>query len=64
MLFNDEFINSVRDDPITGAIQICQKTFDALELENHQGWYEEDFDILVESYSLIAALVESYFNNH
>lgn len=59
MLFNEEFISSLREDPVNGAVKICQEIFDALDLENHQGWYEKDFETLIEGYSLLAALIES-----
>ena len=60
MLFNDEFIESLRDDPVTGTLTLCEKTIASLNRDHHSGgWDNADFDILVEAYSLLVEVIEA-----
>jgi hypothetical protein len=36
MLFSDEFIASLQDDPVNGTLALCDKTFVALGLDGNQ----------------------------
>ena len=57
MLFTDEFITSLRDDPIAGAKEACRMAFE--KIRPSAGWTEEEFQALLEAYILIAELVSS-----
>ncbi|MBS7807459.1 hypothetical protein [Variovorax sp. PCZ-1] len=57
MLYSDEFISSLRNDPIAGTKEVCDmafKQFDATE-----GWTKEVYEAYVEAYLLIVELVNS-----
>jgi uncharacterized protein YoxC len=59
MHFTDEFIQSLRDDPVSGTIALLDSTFQELRLENEEGWTEEDFGVLLETYALLVEVIES-----
>ncbi|AZN37189.1 hypothetical protein [Iodobacter ciconiae] len=59
MLFSDEFIATLKEDPVRGTISLCGKTFEHLDLESQEGWRDSDFTILIEAYALLVEVIES-----
>ena len=59
MLFDDEFIGALRDDPVRGTIALCDRTISQLDFRNTDGWTDADFSILIESYSLLVEVIEA-----
>jgi hypothetical protein len=59
MLYSDEFIDTLRDDPVPGSIALCDRLFDALRDSAHEGWIEQDFTLLLEAYALMVEVIES-----
>jgi len=59
MLFDDEFIGALRDDPVRGTIALCDRTISQFDFQNTDGWTDEDFSILIESYSLLVEVIEA-----
>jgi hypothetical protein len=57
MLYNDEFIDTLKDDPVRGTIDLCDIAIDAINPE--QGWEDNDFTVLLEAYSLLVEVIES-----
>lgn len=58
MLFSDEFLNSLKNDPISGAVQIIQMTRNEF-VEDSTEWHEQDYGVLTEAYALLLELIES-----
>ena len=59
MHFTDEFIQSLRDEPVSGTVQLLDMTFEALQLESQEGWSEKDFGVMLETYALLVEVIES-----
>lgn len=59
MLFTDEFIESLREDPVSGTIALCDLTLKELNVHGRVASIEEDFTILIEAYSLLAEIIET-----
>ncbi|MGZ5077700.1 MAG: hypothetical protein ACXV9R_13880 [Methylobacter sp.] len=57
MLFTDEFIVSLNEDPIKGTLQICEITFQDLPSEHPR--QQKDYEKLIEIYALLTELIES-----
>lgn len=57
MLFSDDFLHTLRTDPVQGTIDICQITRNQLT-DDEQGWSEHDYAILTETYVLLLELSE------
>lgn len=53
MLFTDDFIENLRDDPVRGTIDLCDFTINKLQSDDHEGWTEGDLGVLIEAYSLL-----------
>lgn len=58
MIFSDEFITSLKNDPIVGARNLIQISRDSL-IPDPEKWHEEDYAILLETYALLLELIES-----
>ncbi|WP_051604070.1 hypothetical protein [Methylobacter tundripaludum] len=56
MLFTDEFVDSLKDDPIKGSLEIFKV---AAELQNKTIWNELDHEKLIEVCALLTELIES-----
>ena len=59
MHFTDEFIQSLRDEPVSGTLRLLDTTFEELQLENQEGWSEKDFSTMLETYALLVEVIES-----
>ena len=58
MLFPEEFLASLKDDPVAGTITICQNA--RMELrQDEEGWSQYDYDVLIEAWALIVELAEA-----
>jgi hypothetical protein len=53
MLFDDDFVQALRSEPLQGALTVCERTFAALDLNNEDGWQARDFDLMIEAYALL-----------
>ena len=58
MLFNEEFVDSLKDDPVKGVIEICRIAFDAIPEHSHD-WGESEYEALAEAYALIEGMIET-----
>lgn len=56
MIFDDIFLASLRENPVDGTIQLCDRT---MSLLSEDEWTKEDHDILLEAYALLCELVSS-----
>lgn len=59
MLFDEAFIQSVSDEPISGIVKIIDLVRSHLDLDG-QGWTQEDFDVLLEGYGLVLTVIENF----
>lgn len=57
MLFTDEFVESLKDTPIKGALEICRIAFD--QIHSSGPWSESSHEWLIEVYVLLTELIES-----
>ncbi len=51
MIFDDDFLQDLKHDPISGAIDVCESTF--ANMSNEQSWKQEEYDILMEAYLIL-----------
>ncbi|WP_426339945.1 hypothetical protein ACN9MZ_27345 [Pseudoduganella sp. S-14] len=58
MFFTEEFLDSIRSDPLASVIQICNDTLAAVAQLNRHEWDDEQLDILLEALALINAIEE------
>lgn len=58
MIFQDDFIESLRDDPVRGTIELCDLATERLEVDTQEGWSDDDFAILLEAYALLVEIIE------
>lgn len=56
MLFNDEFLDQIREAPVEGILAICEKVRGSLAGEEE--WVPSDYEVLLEALALISSLVE------
>jgi hypothetical protein len=56
MLFTEEFIGSLKDDPVNGTIKICEIASEATS--KGETWTESDYDILIEAFALLQEMKE------
>jgi hypothetical protein len=63
MLFDDEFIASLQNDPVNGALRICDAAInkELYSEDDHYGttWFDVALDMLLETYSLLAEILVS-----
>lgn len=59
MLFSEEFVESLKDDPIRGTIAVCDKAIAKLQIESAEQWASGDYTVLLEAYSLLVEVMES-----
>lgn len=59
MLFTDEFIESLREDPVRGTISLCDIATAKLQIETSDKWSDDHFSVLLEAYSLIMEIIAS-----
>ena len=57
MLFTEDYIESVKIDPVSGTMDVCNRARAAVS--GHEGWIAEHYDIMIEAYSLLAAMYDS-----
>ncbi len=58
MLYSDEFIESLKDDPVRGTIRLCDIATHSMN-ESAPEWSDSDFTTLIEAYSLLVEVIES-----
>jgi len=59
MLFSEDFVEALKDDPVPGTISLCDKAIAELRVESEEGWSPEDYSVLLEAYSLLIEVMES-----
>jgi hypothetical protein len=57
MLYDDDFLDLLRDDPVPGTLKLCHRALDVSG--DHDGWTTEDFDALVEAYALLTEVIDA-----
>jgi len=55
MLFNDEFLARLKQEPVDGVLEVCKVASLAME-ENSQGWSDEEVEVMYECYALFLEL--------
>ena len=58
MLITDDFIESLKNDPIPKTIELCDKVASTLS-PSGAAWSREDYLILLEAYALLTELIDS-----
>lgn len=58
MLFAEDFLASLKEDPVAGTIKICQTARMGVYPDG-QGWSAQDYDVLIEAYALLIELAEA-----
>lgn len=51
MLFDDQFLDGLRTDPLEGALQVCARAIDAVD--HGRNWDQEDYENLAEALALL-----------
>lgn len=59
MLFNDDFIESIANDPISSIIQILDKVNSQLYNEP-DGWGDNDYNALFEGFTLLCSIIDHF----
>lgn len=61
MLFEDDFIKKVEEDPISGVVDACKLTRDRLfeARTDEHGWNEDEHEILWEAASFLEIVIEA-----
>lgn len=57
MLYDDDFLDSLRDDPVPRTLELCRRAITVVA--SHEGWTAEDFDVLVEAYALLTEVIDA-----
>lgn len=55
MLFSEDFLENLKDDPIAGLIDLINITLTHVE-NDLQEWSQKEYDVLIEAYALILEL--------
>jgi hypothetical protein len=58
MLFSEEFLASLKDDPVVGTSELIKKAQGEL-IEDQNAWHDSDYNVLIETYALLFELIES-----
>ena len=58
MNITEDMIEAVRVDPVRGALDICDYV-ERFVSDSGEGWTEPEFDLLLETYSLLVELIDS-----
>lgn len=59
MLFSEEFVDSLREDPVRWTIAACDKLIDEIRKSASMDWSRHEFDLLMEAYALIVEVAEA-----
>jgi len=59
MLFTEDFIETLKEDPVPQTIELCNMAIAKLEIEFSEGWKPDEYLILLEAYSLLIEVIES-----
>jgi hypothetical protein len=57
MLFDDDFLENIQEDPTTSIITVITTTID--NIEYHQ-FSENDYETIFEGFSLILSMIDSF----
>lgn len=57
MLFSEDFLNTLKNDPLGGTLQLVKITRLNFSSQMH-AWSDEDYEILLEAYALILEIIE------
>lgn len=55
MLFDEAFLNKIKEEPIQGILSLCQVVRDNISLDS-DGWGQPDYEVLLEAYALVQNL--------
>lgn len=58
LIFSDDFIERLKQEPIAGLVELCSIVQENLG-DDHQEWHDSDYEVLIQGYALIIALVEA-----
>lgn len=58
MLFDENFIEELKEDPIDGVVAICKRVYSEISDERDQ-WSKSDYEVLGEALALIDSTIES-----
>ena len=58
MLFDDEFIGSLRNNPLRGTILLCKKAIDNVHHENGE-WGDGSLQVLLEAYAFLVEITDA-----
>jgi len=59
MHFTDEFIQLLREEPVSGTVKLLDMCFHELQQLNNDSWTEEELGVLLETYALLVEVIES-----
>ena len=59
MLYKNEFIENIEKNPITSIVEAIDMAIDFLD-QHGQEWTEEEYEVLLEGYSLILSILENF----
>lgn len=59
MLFSDEFIASIADDPVTAVVKLVDLVDSQLDVEGHE-WTQSEYDALFAGFALLQSVVVSF----
>jgi hypothetical protein len=57
VLFDENFIEELKEDPIDGVIVICKRVYSEMS-DEHGQWSESDYEVLGEALALIDSIIE------
>lgn len=58
MIYSDEFIYSLKENPIEGTIKLCAIAKENL-IPDSRAWHKEDYGVLIQAYALVTELIDA-----
>jgi hypothetical protein len=63
MLFDDEFVESITESPVTAVNEICERVHASMSQENLQDWTDAEMENVDEAFALLRVIEESEIIN-
>ncbi len=55
MLYDEKFLQALRDDPVGGIVRVCEIAENSL-IDHGEGWSDDEYQVLTEAYALLTSM--------